>query len=125
MNPLWCESSLRHLVCWPRARGDTRDERGARGQCLRSIAKRVRLPSPDSILDDIVRRGPGLSRRTGRCSVSTSTANSGLVVLVDGYGLIFRAYHALPPTLATAQGEQTNAVFGFASMLLDVIRQRK
>lgn len=46
------------------------------------------------------------------------------VVLVDGYGLIFRAYYALPPTMATAEGEQTNAVYGFASMLLDVLRQR-
>jgi DNA polymerase-1 len=44
------------------------------------------------------------------------------LVLVDGYGLIFRAYHALPPTMATKTGEQTNAVFGVASMLHDVIR---
>lgn len=46
------------------------------------------------------------------------------VVLVDGYGLIFRAYHAIPPSLATTSGEQTNAVFGFTSMLLDVIKSR-
>lgn len=44
------------------------------------------------------------------------------LMLVDGYGLIFRAYHALPPTMATSAGEQINAVFGFTSMLLDVIR---
>ena len=47
------------------------------------------------------------------------------VVLVDGFGLIFRAYHALPPTLTTGSGEQTNAVYGFASMLLDVLAARK
>lgn len=47
------------------------------------------------------------------------------LMLVDGYGLIFRAYHALPPSLATAGGEQTNAVFGFASMLLDVLRSQQ
>ncbi len=45
------------------------------------------------------------------------------LVLVDGFGLIFRAYHAIPPTMVTKDGEQTNAVFGFAAMLLDVIRQ--
>ena len=44
------------------------------------------------------------------------------LVLIDGYGLIFRAYHALPPTMATRSGEQTNAVFGVASMLLEVIK---
>lgn len=47
------------------------------------------------------------------------------VVLVDGYGLIFRAYHALPPSMATASGEQTNAVYGFTAMLLDVLRARQ
>ena len=47
------------------------------------------------------------------------------VMLVDGFGLIFRAYHALPPSITTTSGEQTNAVFGFASMLLDTINQRK
>ncbi len=47
------------------------------------------------------------------------------VMLVDGFGLIFRAYHALPPSIATTAGEQVNAVYGFASMLLDTINQRK
>jgi DNA polymerase-1 len=46
------------------------------------------------------------------------------VMLVDGYGLIFRAYHALPASLTTSAGEQVNAVFGFASMLLDVFRSQ-
>ena len=47
------------------------------------------------------------------------------VMLVDGYGLIFRAYHALPPSMVTTAGEQTNATYGFASMLLDTINARK
>jgi len=55
------------------------------------------------------------NKRTGRQTV----------VLVDGYGLIFRAYHALPPSMATASGEQTNAVYGFTAMLLDVLNSRK
>jgi len=44
------------------------------------------------------------------------------LVLVDGYGLAFRAFHALPMSMSTAAGELTNATFGFASMLLDVLR---
>ncbi len=43
------------------------------------------------------------------------------LVLVDGHGLAYRAYHALPPTLATSAGEPTHVVFGFASMLLEVL----
>ncbi|MCA9834565.1 MAG: DNA polymerase I [Thermomicrobiales bacterium] len=54
-----------------------------------------------------------------------ATTSPGSVVLVDGFGLIFRAYFAIPTTLSTASGEQTNAVYGFATMLLDVINRRK
>ena len=43
------------------------------------------------------------------------------VMLIDGYGLIFRAYHAIDTAMATSSGEQTNAVFGFTRMLLDVL----
>ncbi len=43
------------------------------------------------------------------------------LVLVDGHGLAYRAYHALPATLATSNGEPTNVVFGFTSMLLEVL----
>ncbi len=42
------------------------------------------------------------------------------VMLVDGYSLIFRGFHALP-LLSTAQGEYTNAVHGFFAMLLKAL----
>jgi len=45
------------------------------------------------------------------------------LVLIDGYGLIFRAYHALPVTMTTAKGEFTNATYGFTAMLLEVLRR--
>ncbi len=51
-----------------------------------------------------------------------STDERKRLVLVDGYGLAFRAFHALPVSMSTASGELTNATFGFASMLLDVLR---
>lgn len=35
---------------------------------------------------------------------------------------MYRAYYAIPRTLRTAKGEQTNAVFGVASMLLTMLR---
>ena len=42
------------------------------------------------------------------------------VLLVDGYSLIFRGFHALP-LLTTAEGHYTNAVHGFFSMLFKAL----
>ena len=47
------------------------------------------------------------------------------LVLIDGHSLAFRAFHALPLTLTSPNGEITNAVFGFMQMLLNVIREQK
>ena len=42
-------------------------------------------------------------------------------LLVDGNSLMHRAFHALP--IMDADGVYTNAIFGFMSMLLKVIRE--
>lgn len=42
------------------------------------------------------------------------------LLLVDAYGLIYRAFHALPP-LTNSRGVLTNAAFGFTSILLRAI----
>lgn len=46
------------------------------------------------------------------------------LVIIDGHALIHQAYHAIPP-LTTSKGEQVNAVYGFAVILLRVIRELK
>ncbi len=45
-------------------------------------------------------------------------------VIIDGNALIHRAFHALPP-LTAPSGEVVNAVFGFASILLKVLKDLK
>lgn len=47
------------------------------------------------------------------------------VMLVDGNSLTYRAFFALPTDLATASGQVTNAVFGFTSMLLNLVRDHR
>ncbi|HET92285.1 MAG TPA: DNA polymerase I [Chloroflexi bacterium] len=47
------------------------------------------------------------------------------LVLIDGHALAYRAFHALPDDLKTAQGELTNAVYGFTTMLLSVLRDEQ
>ena len=44
------------------------------------------------------------------------------VVLVDGSGYIFRAYHALPPLTRKTDGLPIGAVAGFSNMLFKLLR---
>lgn len=46
------------------------------------------------------------------------------LILIDGNALVHRAFHALPP-LTSPRGTVTNAVFGFASILLKTIKELK
>jgi DNA polymerase I len=41
--------------------------------------------------------------------------------LIDGSSLVYRAFFALPESIATSTGEPTNAIFGFCSMLIKLI----
>ena len=50
--------------------------------------------------------------------------NAKKLILIDGNALMHRAYHALPP-LTTKKGELVNAVYGFTSVLLKVIKELK
>src|SRR5919198_4579075 len=41
--------------------------------------------------------------------------------LIDGNSLVYRAFFALPESIATSDGKPTNAIFGFASMLVKIL----
>src|SRR5687768_10418867 len=45
--------------------------------------------------------------------------------LLDGNSLAHRAFVALPESIATSDGRPTNAIFGFASMLVKVITEHR
>ncbi|WP_334144545.1 DNA polymerase I [Rhabdothermincola sp.] len=47
------------------------------------------------------------------------------VMLIDGNSLTYRAFFALPTDLATASGQVTNAVYGFTSMLINLLRDHR
>jgi DNA polymerase-1 len=46
-------------------------------------------------------------------------------MLIDGNSLTYRAFFALPTDLATASGQVTNAVYGFTSMLVNLVRDHR
>jgi DNA polymerase-1 len=49
---------------------------------------------------------------------------AGRLVLVDGTGLIYRAYFALPSNLTTKDGLHTNAIYGFSTMFSKLLQRR-
>ena len=48
------------------------------------------------------------------------------LLLLDGHSLAYRAFYALPAdSFMTSTGQHTNAIYGFASMLINLIRDEK
>jgi len=51
--------------------------------------------------------------------------STGRLLLLDGHSLAYRAFFALPPDLATTDGQPTNAVYGFTSMLIKMLQDEQ
>lgn len=47
------------------------------------------------------------------------------LMLIDGNSLVYRAFFALPTDMATASGQVTNAVYGFTSMLIYLLKEHE
>jgi DNA polymerase I len=47
------------------------------------------------------------------------------IFLLDGHSLSYRAFFALPTSLATSSGQVTNAVYGFTSMLIKLLAEER
>jgi len=47
------------------------------------------------------------------------------LLLLDGNSLAYRAFFALPTDMATASGQVTNAVYGFTSMLINLLKDHQ
>src|ERR1700690_816973 len=60
-------------------------------------------------------------------SAKTSPTGAGdgerRLFLIDGPSLVYRAFYALPESIATSTGVPTNAIFGFASMLVKIVTE--
>ncbi|HEU5428465.1 MAG TPA: 5'-3' exonuclease H3TH domain-containing protein, partial [Actinocrinis sp.] len=64
----------------------------------------------------------GTGAATAAASVAAATAG-GKLLLLDGHSMAYRAFYALPAENFTiASGQSTNAIYGFASMLINVVR---
>jgi DNA polymerase I len=56
--------------------------------------------------------------------MSADTQDHPTLTLIDGSAYIYRAFFALP-ALSNSKGLQTNAVYGFTTMLMKILRERK
>ncbi len=59
--------------------------------------------------------------RASDLDLSDGPAKDSRLFLVDANGLVFRAYYALPEEIATTEGFPTNALLGFANMLMKLL----
>src|SRR5690348_6377108 len=56
----------------------------------------------------------------------TTTGPRPRLLLLDGHSLAYRAFFALPvENFSTTTGQPTNAVYGFTSMLINILRDEK
>ena len=47
------------------------------------------------------------------------------IALLDGYSLMYRAYHALQTPMTAPDGTPTNAVHGFMMMVLKIVEEER
>src|SRR5271166_2805371 len=58
-----------------------------------------------------------------RASAGGEAAAERRLFLIDGPSLVYRAFFALPESISTSTGVPTNAIFGFASMLVKIVTE--
>jgi DNA polymerase I len=56
---------------------------------------------------------------------SEPAGGDGELFLIDGNSLAYRAFFALPESIATADGRPTNAIYGFASMMAKILIEHR
>ncbi|CAI7979292.1 DNA polymerase I [Frankia sp. Hr75.2] len=66
------------------------------------------------------------SSSSSAASRASASADRSRLLLLDGHSLAYRAFFALPvENFSTSTGQPTNAVYGFTSMLINVLRDEK
>ena len=70
--------------------------------------------------------GPTLSGPTPSGTASDNAKDRKRLLLIDGHSVAYRAFFALPvENFSTTTGQPTNAVYGFTSMLINVLRDEE
>jgi DNA polymerase-1 len=58
--------------------------------------------------------------------MSKNQSNDKKLLLIDGHSMAYRAFYALPvDNFKSSSGQPTNAIYGFASMIINLIKEEK
>jgi DNA polymerase-1 len=69
---------------------------------------------------------PGRGQYAERAPYATADSDRPILLLLDGHSLAYRAFFALPADrFSTTTGQPTNAVYGFTSMLINLLRDEQ
>jgi DNA polymerase-1 len=83
-------------------------------------------PTPTATRPPVPRRparGAAAARRVTKAPGRPAVPDRPRLLLLDGHSVAYRAFFALPvENFSTKTGQSTNAVFGFTSMLINVLR---
>ena len=72
------------------------------------------------------RETPDQMSRADAAGASPSSGGRSRLLLLDGHSMAFRAFFALPvENFGTSTGQSTNAIYGFASMLVKMLREEE
>ncbi len=70
-----------------------------------------------------VKPAPNSRAAKNAAAAAAAPATRPKLLLIDGHSVAYRAFHALPvENFSTQTGQHTNGVFGFTSMLINVLR---
>ncbi len=70
-----------------------------------------------------VKAAPGSRAAKNAAAATAAPPSRPKLLLIDGHSVAYRAFFALPvENFSTATGQHTNGVFGFTSMLINVLR---
>src|SRR3712207_6447507 len=109
-----------------RAPPRAREGRGGRAALLQGSAASLRAVGGNGVLLGSAAMSAPVSAPASSPTVPTADSTRPRLLLLDGHSLAYRAFFALPvENFSTTTGQPTNAVYGFTSMLINVLRDEQ
>ena len=114
-------SAVHVLQALPRASTEPRLPRWWRGEPRPASHALLRIDASCQVRRSGLRAPARVHKIKSRGRSPKPKPVDGELFLIDGNSLAYRAFFALPESIATADGRPTNAIYGFASMMAKLL----